>query len=89
MVLSEEDVADLIADLERAKRELERAKREVGAIKAKTRECEAGLGRLQKERSLGAPLSETFFGGDGGAVEEWLQSDRMGMPMFSLSEGPQ
>ena len=36
-----------------------------------------------------SPLSETFFGGDGGAVEEWLQSDRMGMPMFSLSEGPQ
>ena len=36
-----------------------------------------------------SPLSETFFGGDGVAVEEWLQSDRMGMPMFSLSEGPQ
>ena len=89
MVLSEEDVADLIADLERAKRELERAKREVGAIRAKTRECEAELERLQKERSLGTPLSETFFGGDGGAVEEWLQSDRMGMPMFFLSEGPQ
>ena len=36
-----------------------------------------------------SPLSETFFGGDGGAVEEWLQSDNMEMPMFSLSEGPQ
>ena len=35
------------------------------------------------------PLSETFFGGDGGAVEEWLQSGNMEMPMFSLSEGPQ
>ena len=35
------------------------------------------------------PLSETFFGGDGGAVEEWLQSDNMEMPMFSLLEGPQ
>ena len=34
------------------------------------------------------PLSETFFGGDGGAVE-WLQSDNMEMSMFSLSEGPQ
>ena len=34
------------------------------------------------------PLSETFFGGDGGAVEEWLQSGNMEMPMFSLSEGP-
>ena len=80
---------DLIADLERAKRELEGAKREVEAIKAKTRECEAELERLQKERSLGTPLSETFFGGDDGAVEEWPQSDRMGMPMFFLSEGPQ
>ena len=34
-------------------------------------------------------LSETFFGGDGGAVEEWFQSGNMEMPMFSLSEGPQ
>ena len=54
MVLSEEDVADLIADLERAKRE-------VGAIKAKNRECDAELERLQKERSLG-----TSFDGLGG-----------------------
>ena len=36
-----------------------------------------------------SPLSETFFGGDGGAVEEWLQSGNMEMPVFSLSEGPQ
>ena len=36
-----------------------------------------------------SPLSETFFGGDGGAVEEWLQSGNMEMPMFSLSEAPQ
>ena len=35
------------------------------------------------------PLSETFFGGDGGAVEERLQSENVEMPMFSLSEGPQ
>ena len=34
MVLSEEDVASLRA-------ELKRAEREVGAIKAKTRECDA------------------------------------------------
>ena len=54
MVLSEEDVADLIADLERAKRE-------VGAIKAKNWECGAELERLQKERSLG-----TSFDGLGG-----------------------
>ena len=35
------------------------------------------------------PLSETFFGGDGGAVEERIQSENVEMPMFSLSEGPQ
>ena len=62
MVLSEEDVADLIADLERAKRE-------VGAIKAKTRECEAEFERLRRERSLG-----TCFDGLGGGYS----SDRRG-----------
>ena len=36
-----------------------------------------------------SPLSDFCFGGDGGAVEEWLQSGNMGMPMFSLSEGLQ
>ena len=42
---------------------------------------------FQKDGS--SPLSGTFFCGDGGAVEEWLQSDNMEKPMFSLSEGPQ
>ena len=36
-----------------------------------------------------SPLSETFFGGDGGAVQEWFQSENVEMPMFSLLEGPQ
>ena len=36
-----------------------------------------------------SPLSETFFGGDGGAVQEWIQSENVEMPMFSLLEGPQ
>ena len=36
-----------------------------------------------------SPLSETFFGGDRGAVEKWLQSESVEMPMFSLLEGPQ
>ena len=36
-----------------------------------------------------SPLSEIFFGGDGGDVEEWLQSENVEMPMFSLPEGPQ
>ena len=36
-----------------------------------------------------SPLSETFFGGDGVAVQEWFQSENVEMPMFSLLEGPQ
>ena len=36
-----------------------------------------------------SPLSETFFGGDGEAVQEWFQSENVEMPMFSLLEGPQ
>ena len=36
-----------------------------------------------------SPLSETFSGGDGGAVQEWLQSENVEMPMFSRLEGPQ
>ena len=35
-----------------------------------------------------SPLSQTFFGGNGGAVEDWLQSKNVEMPMFSLLEGP-
>ena len=35
-----------------------------------------------------SPLSETFLGGEGGAVQEWLQSENVEMPMFSLLEGP-
>ena len=34
-------------------------------------------------------LSETCFGGDGGAVQEWFPSETVEMPMFSLLEGPQ
>ena len=47
-----------------------------------------GGGRGDGEDGSGL-LSGTFLGGDGGAVEEWLQLDNMEMPMFSLSEGPQ
>ena len=49
-----------------------------------------GISRIGGDGEDGSsPLSETFFGGDGGAVEEWLQSDNMGMSMFSLPEVPQ
>ena len=54
MVLSEEDVAALRADLERAQREKE-------AAEAKKQEYEAKLERLRRERSLG-----TSFDGQGG-----------------------
>ena len=54
MVLSDEDVAVLRADLERLQRE-------VGAIEAANRESEAKLKRLRRERSLG-----TSFDGQGG-----------------------
>ena len=59
MVLSEEDVADLIAELERAKKDLERAKWEK---EIKKRENEAKLDRLRRERSVGT----SFDGLDGG-----------------------
>ena len=66
MVLSEEDVADLIAELERAKKDLERAKCEK---ELKKRENEAKLDRLRRERSVG-----TSFDGQGGGNS----SDRRG-----------
>ena len=68
MVLSEEDVAALRADLERARREkeatradLDRVQREKEASEAKKREHEAKLERLRRERLLG-----TSFDGQGG-----------------------
>ena len=76
MVLSEEDVADLIADLERAKRELQRAQQEKEAAIAEKelqkREYEAELEWLQYETEL-----------------EWLQSENVEMLMCPLLEGPQ
>ena len=76
MVLSEEDVADLIADLERAKRELEGAQQEkeaaVAEKESQKREYEAELEWLHYEAEL-----------------EWLQSETVEMPMFPLLEGPE
>ena len=82
MVLSDEDVATLIADFERVQRERETAlradlKREYQQ-KAKwgkelqKRAYEVELERLQYETEL-----------------EWLQSETVEMPMFPLLEGPQ
>ena len=76
MVLSEEDVLDLIADLERAKRELERAQQEKEAAVAEKelqkREYEAELEWLQYKAEL-----------------EWFQSETVEMLMFPLLEGPE
>ena len=73
MVLSEEDVAALRADLARVQREKEATRADLERVQrekeAKKREYEAKLERLWKERSLG-----TSFGGQGGGNS----SDRRG-----------
>ena len=55
MPLSDEDGTALIA-------ELEKAKREIGAIKAKTRECETEFERLRRERSWGTSFDRQGVG---------------------------
>ena len=71
MVLSEEDVADLIAELEKAKREKETIQREhQQEMELQKREYEAELEWLQYETEL-----------------EWLQSETVEMPTFPLLEG--
>ena len=76
MVLSEEDVADLIADLERVRRETEALQADLKRTKwekeLQKREYEGELEWLQYEAEL-----------------EWLQSENVEMPMFPLLEGPQ
>ena len=73
MVLSEEDVAALRADLERAQREKEAMQADLEIIQtekeAKKREDEAKLDSLRRERSVG-----TSFDGLGGGNS----SDRRG-----------
>ena len=56
MPLSEEDAAALRADLESLQREK-------GAAEAASREYEAKLERLRKERSLGTSFDGQFGGG--------------------------
>ena len=82
MVLSEEDVAALQADLERAQREkeatradLERAQRAKDTAEAKKREYEATFERLRRERSLG-----TSFDGQGGGNS----ADRRGIAASTM-----
>ena len=74
MVLSEEDVADLIADLERVRRE--------------TKAMQADLKRAQRERDAAVAEKETKKR-EYEAELEWLQLENVEMPMFSLLEGPQ
>ena len=74
MVLLEEDVADLIADLERVRRE--------------TKAMQADLKRAQRERDAAVAEKETNKR-EYEAELEWLQSENVEMPMFSLLERPQ
>ena len=69
MVVSDEEVAALLA-------ELEKAKREVGAIEAKTRECETEFERLRRERSWG--ISFDRQGGDNSADRRGTAVPTMG-----------
>ena len=73
MVVSDEEVAAL-----RAK--LEKAKREVGAIQAKTRECETKFERLRRERSWGTSFDRQ--GGGNLADRRGTASSTMG-PMWT------
>ena len=73
MVLSEEDVAAMQADLERMQREKE-------VIKAKTRECDAEFERLRRERSLGTSFDRQ--GGGNSADRRGTAASTMG-PMWT------
>ena len=73
MVLSEADVTALRA-------ELEKAKTEVGAIKAKTRECETEFERLRRERSSGTSFDRQ--GGGSSADRRGAAASTMG-PMWT------
>ena len=74
MVLSEEDVPALRADLERAQREKEALRAD---LEKAQRERDAAVAKKEaKKREYEAEL-------------EWLQSENVEMPMFSLLEGPQ
>ena len=80
MPLSDEEVAALRADLERVQREKEA---DVAALRAELERAkwEKESQKREYEAELEWPQYE--------AELEWLQSDHMGMPMFSPSEGPQ
>ena len=77
MSLSDEDVADLKAELERAKKDLERAKWEK---ELKKRENEAKLERLRRERSVGTPFDE--LGGGNSSDRRGTAPSTMG-PMWT------
>ena len=83
MVLSDEDVAALRADLERVQREkeatqadLDRVQREKEATDAENREYGTKLDRLRRERSLGTSFAER--GGGGSADRRGTAATTMG-----------
>ena len=95
MVLSNEDVAALIAELERQKKDLERVKREKETMKREKEATQAELDRVRREKGLQKRELERLQY----EVElEWLQyeaeleclqPENVEMPMFPLLEGPQ
>ena len=83
MVLSEEDVADLIADLERVRRETEALQADLKRVQWE-RDAAVAEKELHK-REYEAELEWLQYDGE----LEWLQSENVEMPMFPLLEGPQ
>ena len=98
MLVSDDEVEALRAEVERAKNDLERTKWEnelkIRGFEAEIEwlQYEAELEGLQSDR-MGMPMFPKYeaemewlrYGAELG----WIQLDRMGMPMFPLSEGPQ
>ena len=95
MGLSDEDVAALIAELEREKKDLERVKREKETMKREKEATQAELDRVRREkrlqkRELERPQYEVeleWLQYEAGL--ECLQPENVEMPMFPLLEGPQ
>ena len=83
MPLSDEDAADLIAELKRETRELERARRKTEAMKADLERKNRELERAKWEKGLQKRELERL------QYEAWLQSENVEMPTFPLLEGPQ
>ena len=79
MVVSDEEAAVLIAELEREKKDLESIRRENNTIRRKTEAMKADLEEKERE------LERLQYGTD----LEWRQSETVDMPMSPLLQGPE